>query len=221
VKEGRLLKKEIPDFHSHFRSQFEWRPGKKITEPNELLQKEIGLARRVLSEVFRPGIVPMEWIDGKMRLVSDVQVGNRKEQALIVRFANENYIVKVTKTVGKKARAFVTVRATSGERFDIEELANAVFDTRMLPAKWEKPFYHGRLRRKSKVLRAGMWTARDTRTIDSSGEIVDADAHLPVENGPLGEGLYKRVDFYTNGRFAMFQILGGPKGGRRVESKAK
>jgi hypothetical protein len=80
-----------------------------------------------------------------------------------------------------------------------------------LPAKWEAPFYYGALKRESRIMRGGMWTARDTKIVDGSGHIVELDADVPAEWGPIGEGRYKRVDFCTNGKFMCFKILGGPR----------
>jgi len=205
---GQALKSEIPDFHSDFRLQFDWPMGKPCSDPNERLSKEISLTKKVLCEVFRPGIVPIESIDAKFLALSKVSLRNTKENALVVRFRKGDCIIKLMKF---KRKIFVTFRRVSGEAIDVKQLSGDIFNPRILPAEWEKPLYFGKLKRESKVLRGGAWMTRQMCMMDSSGNLISADDHVcagtPV---PLGEGLYARVDFYTNGRFVSYQIAGGP-----------
>ncbi|MCK4794126.1 MAG: hypothetical protein KAV87_60925, partial [Desulfobacteraceae bacterium] len=207
-QEGEFLKKEIPNFHSYFRLQFEWQTG-QWTEPNEIPSNQIALTKKILSEIFKPGIIPIESIDDKFLLLPDVSfAGRTPEDALVVRLKKGKYAIKIMKS---EYQIFITIRPISGKKINIKQFAQEVFNSRILPAKWGKPLYHGKLRRKSKVLRAGAWSARDATKIDSSGRTVYAYSREPVDDAPIGEGLYKRVDFYTNGRFASFKIIGGPE----------
>ncbi len=213
LEEGESLKKEIPDFHRDLRLPLGWQVGKTCTDPNEQLSKEILFTKKILSEVFKPQIIPLESIDDKFLLLSNLSFKDgKKRETLVVRFKKDKYIIKIMKTIDKKkGKMFITVRLTSKEAIKIKELSGDIFTERILPAKWEKPFYYGRLKRESKILSAGMWMAKDTVRIDSSGKIIRADSHSPVSRGPIGVGLYSRIDFYTNGKFASFKILGGPK----------
>ena len=130
---------------------------------------------------------------------------------MVVRFKKDKYIIKIMKTIDeKKGKIFITVRLTSKEAIKIKELLGDIFTERILPAKWERPLYSDRLKRKSKILSAGFWMAKDTVRIDSSGKIIRADRHSPKAWGPIGIARYKRIDFYTNGKFVSFQIVGGP-----------
>ena len=109
------------------------------------------------------------------------------------------------KTLGKRGKIFITIRPVTEDPVNIKQLSEDIFNPRILPAKWEPPLYYGKLKRKSKVFIAGAWMARDTWRTGKSGEIIEADSHLPAEYGAIGEGLYKRIDFYTNGKFASFK----------------
>lgn len=212
LEEGESLKKEIPDFHRDLRLPLGWQVGKTCTDPNEQLSKEILLTKKVLFEVFKPQIIPLESIDDKFLLLSNLSFKDgEKRETLVVRFKKDKYIIKIMKTIDeKKGKIFITVRLTSKEAINIKELLVDIFNERILPAKWEKPLYSDRLKRESKILSAGAWMAKDTYRIDSSGKIIRADSRSPAGWGPIGKGRYKRIDFYTNGKFVSFRILGGP-----------
>ena len=227
VEEGKSLKREIPDFHRDFRLQLEWQGGKickdpnVCKDPNELITKEILLIKKIVDEVFRPQIISPNTIDSRVLFLSNVSFRGGKNNAMVFRFKKDKYIVKIMKTLAKKdnlhGKLFITIRPVSNDPIDIKLLAEEIFNNRILPAKWEPPFYHPKLKRQSKVLSAGVWKARETWGIGDSGEIIEADAHMPVEDGDIGNGRYKRIDFYTNGKFACFKIIaGGNRKGQEV-----
>lgn len=212
LEEGESLKTEIPDFHRDFRLQLVWQTGKVCRDPNEHLSKEILLTKKALSEILKSRIIPsIDLINNNLLLLSNVDFKSGQGGALVVRFKKDKYVIKTMKTLGNEGKLFITIRLISGDAIDVKQLAEDIFNERILPAKWEKPFYFSSLKRKSKIVSAGVWLARDTLRIDSSGKVYEADSHVPAVWGPIGEGLYKRIDFYTNGKFVSFQLLGGPK----------
>ena len=108
----------------------------------------------------------------------------------------------------------VTIRPTSGKTISIPELASDIFNSRILPVKWDKDFYFASLKRDSKILKAGQWLARDNYRVSPSGKAYSIDQVKGTKNMewvPPGEGLYSLVNFHTNGKFTIFSISGGPK----------
>jgi hypothetical protein len=210
AKEGELLKKEIPDFDKDFRLQLEWKGGKKCVDSNDTIKKDISLTKKIFSDVFKPEIIPNEFTEDKFLFLSKVAFQDKESDALETRFQKGEYIIQVMKT---KSEIFVTIRTVSNKSLDLKPLAENIFNIKILPEKWESPFYMGNLKRDSNILRSGMWNAKDTMKIDISGNIVnlDMESGLPKSYGPIGEGRYKRIDFYTNEKFFIFKIIGGPK----------
>ncbi len=220
MEEGKSLKREIPDFHRDFRLQLGWQGGKickdpnVCKDPNELITKEILLIKKIVDEVFRPQIISPNTIDSRILFLSNVSFKSGKNNAMVFRFKKDKYIVKIMKTLAKKGKSvgtlFITIRPVSNDPIDRKLLAEEIFNNRILPAKYERPFYCPKLKRQSKVLSAGAWMARETWRIGDSGEIIDADAHIRRVDGDIGNGRYRRIDFYTNGKFACFRITAGP-----------
>jgi hypothetical protein len=210
VKEGELLKKEIPDFDKDFRLQLEWKGGKKCVDTNDAIKKDISLTKKIFSDVFKPEIIPNELTEDKFLFLPIVAFQDKESDALETRFKKGEYVIQVMKT---KSEIFITVRNVSNKSLDLKQLAENIFNNKILPEKWETPFYMGNLKRESKILRSGMWTAKDTFKIDSSGNIVnlDMESGLPIVDGPIGEGRYRSIAFYTNEKFFIFKIIGGPK----------
>jgi hypothetical protein len=212
AQEREALKKEIPDFEKGLRPLLDLQVSQKISEPNDNLKKEMALTEKILKEVFRPGIIPLESIKDKFRL-SNISISSReekKEQYLIFRIKQDKYIIQFLKSLNAIC---ITIRPTSGESIDIPQLAEDIFNKRILPLKT-----NNRLsiimnpKRDSKILKAGFWGARDYDRITPSGKSYTMDQFTArMEWLPVGEGLYGNVTFYTNNKFAIFVIVGGPK----------
>jgi hypothetical protein len=208
--ERQNLKKEIPDFDKGFRPLLDLQVGQKISEPNENLKKEIALTENILREVFKPGIIPLESIKDKF-LLSNVNISSveeSKEKGLAFSVKQDKYIIQFLKRLHTIC---VTIRQTSGQTIEIPKLAEDIFNKRILPLKWEANFYLKELKRDSKILKAGQWSPRDYVRMTPSGEVYRVQFTGKVEWLPLGEGLYYTVNFYTNGKFAIFAISGGPR----------
>lgn len=208
AQEREALKKEIQDFESGLRSLLDLPIGHKISEPNEKLQNEIILTERIIKEVFKPGVIPLESIKDKF-LLSYVNLKGSEEQVLFFRVKQDKYIVQFMKRTNT---IFITIRPISGQTIEIPKLAEDIFNNRILPVKWDKAFYMTELKRDSKIIRAGQWITRDHRRVTPSGEIYEIDQFFAgIKWYPLGEGLYSQVSFRTDGKFAIFSISGGPK----------
>ncbi|OHB54458.1 MAG: hypothetical protein A2173_10975 [Planctomycetes bacterium RBG_13_44_8b] len=210
AQERQALKKEIPDFEKGFRPLLDLQVVQKISEPNENLQKEMALTEKILKEVFKPGIIPLESIKDKFMLsnVNISSVEESKEQGLVFSVKQDKYIIQFLKRLHTIC---VTIRPTSGQTIEIPQLAEDIFNKRILPLKWEANFYLKELKRDSKILKAGQWSPRDYVRMTPSGEVYRVQFTGKVEWLPLGEGLYSLVNFYTNGKFAVFAISGGPR----------
>jgi hypothetical protein len=208
AKEGELLKKEIPDFDKDFRFQLEWKSGKECIEPNDILKKDILLTKKIFKDIFKPQVCPDEIPQENFLFLPNLDFKNGKKDALVIRFKKGEYIIQAMKT---KSDIFITIRNVTNKLLDLKQLSESIFNSKILPEKWESPFYLGNLKRESKILRAGMWRAKDSLKVDSSGNIVEIDSGLPIAYGPIGEGHYKGIAFYTNEKFFIFKIIGGPK----------
>jgi hypothetical protein len=209
AKERQNLKKEFPDFEAGLGLLLDIPNGKKISEPNESLQKEINLNDKIVKEVFKPGIVPLESLKDKF-LIADVNISKKNiEQVLIFRVKQEKYIIQFMKF---SHSICVTIRPTSGKTIDIPQIAEDIFNKRILPLKMNNKLSINSLKRDSKILKAGFWRARDTDRITPSGKGYSMDQFTAKpERLPIGEGLYGNVTYYTNNKFAIFAIVGGPK----------
>jgi hypothetical protein len=209
--EGKVLQKEIPGWQQDMRMQLEWRAGEPCKDANNTLKAEISMMDRIICDILQPGVRPAELPVDKHLLVSGLPLHTGSAAAIVIQWKQGQYTLKVMKTLGVYATVYVTVRKVGTENAAVPQFVGDILTDRILPAKWEAPFYYGTLRRESRIVRGGMWMARDTKIADGSGHIVELDANLPAEWGPIGEGRYKRVDFCTDGKFVCFKILGGPK----------
>ena len=208
---GEQLKREIPDFDSDFRLQLEWKGGSSIADPNEKLMREMSLTKNIIHEVFKAELIPAELTGDRFLLLHSVNLREGRRDALVCRFRRDKYIVKIMKT---RMAVYITIRSATGKTpEDIVQLSQDIFTDRVKPARWGGRFFLPSLKRESRVLRAGMWSASDTWKIDDSGRRVKdpRPARLPTRYGPIGLGLYDRVYFYAGGGCAMFRITGGPK----------
>ena len=209
-EKGETFKKEIPDWQSNFRAQLEWPKGEYLSEPNQVLQKKIQFTKNILTEVFKPDIIPLDSIE-KYFMLSRINFreDGPRDDVLFFRCKKDKYIIKVMKT---DLSLYITARLVSGKEIELKQLSEEIFQDRILPYKWEKPFYLDKLKRKSVILVAGQWMPRDYMKIDNRGNIIHADDHLPmVAFGPVGVGpyKYKKVDFIRGENFACFSIIGG------------
>lgn len=211
AEEGELLKKEIPDFRRDYRFQMEWKGGRVIKDPNRVTAKEVALTQKAVFEIFKPGVVPLRSIDGNILLLPDVEFKGGKKNALVFRFKKGKYIIKIMKTFGGENEIFVTVRDVSKKPADIIKLSEDIFNDRVLPVKWDRPFHIGNLKRKSKTVNAGQWLARDSWGVNESGHLTKIYKYPgPIERrGTIGVGPYEITDFCTNGKFASFEITAG------------
>lgn len=193
-----------------FKEMFQWHGGRKIIDPNNVLKGEIDLLEKVLREVFKPEAIPFDSI--KEYLVqSTINMPGGPGNVLMVRFESGDYVIKLVK--GEKS-LYVLARLRSGSPVSSEDLAKLLFTERILPEKWELPFYLGQLKRDYKSFRVGYWSTKDFKYLDEHGTV-----HTPGERSkqplryvPLGHGLYSEVRFCTNGKFTCFLISSGPKG---------
>jgi len=206
-EEGKLLQKEIPDFDRDFRLQLAWQGGEPCRDPNEKLSKEIGLTRKVISDVLKPEFIPNDLADERFLLLRGADFKGGKRDALVVKFAKGKYIFKFMKT---RMKVFVTVRPVSGETIDVQRISQGILTKKIQPVVWKMPLYCANAKRESKIMRAGMWSPQDDWTLDSHGHPVSKDYHLPIGYGPIGLGLYDSVHFYTDGKFISYKLLGGP-----------
>jgi hypothetical protein len=205
-KERISFKKDIPEDALSVRVQLDAQYGPKISEPNEILLKEIALTEKVVKEVFQPGIIPTVENLRKEFFLSDINLGGPKEKVLNFRVKTDKYIVQFMK---REFTIYVTVKLTSGQTIDIPKLSEDIFNKRIWPLKWEDIFY---LKLDSKILKAGTWIARDNMILTSSGEYeMIGQSIARIELAPIGEGVYGNVTFYTNNKFVIFTIVGGPK----------
>jgi hypothetical protein len=211
AQEREALKKEIPEFEKGFRPLLDMQGGQKISEPNENLLKEIALTEKILKEVFKPGIIPLDSIGNKFLLLN-ISISSReeiKEQCLTFSIKQEKYVIQFLKSLNAIC---VTVRLTSGKTIDIPQLAEDIFNKRILPLKTNNSLSILSLKRDSKILKAGGWRTRDIDRITPSGKGYSMYQFTDrLEWLPVGEGLYGNVNFYTNNKFVIFSISGGPK----------
>jgi hypothetical protein len=168
--------------------------------------------------VLKPELVPAEMAEGKFLLLRDVAFKGGKRDALVVKFPKGGYVAKFMKT---RMKTFVTVRPISGKSIDVKQISEDVFNKRVLPAIWDKPLYYGSLKRESKIMRAGAWLPQDDWSVDGKGGRVAKDGHAKRGYGPIGLGFYKRVDFYTDGKFISYKLLGGPPVSRKKAEDKK
>ena len=110
AQEREALKNEIQDSESGLRTLLDIPIGHTISEPNENLQKEIILTKRIVKEVFKTEIIPLGSIEDKF-LLSEVNLTGSKEQVLIFRLKQEKYIVQFIK---RTYTIFITIRPISG-----------------------------------------------------------------------------------------------------------
>jgi hypothetical protein len=210
LDDGMALQKELPDWQDDLRLQFQWLGGQPCRDPNRAMAAEIAMTDKIISDILRPAVRPVELPAERHLFLSKVACRSRTTDAIVVQWKRDPYIVKVMKTVGPYATAYVTIRRVSSEDVNVPGFATEVFSDRLLPERWDEPFYIGSLKRASVTIRGGMWNARDTTTIDASGKVAGLDSDSPVAWGPVGQGRYKRIDFCTNGKFLCLKILGGP-----------
>ena len=213
------LAAEIPDWDSDHRTQLSW-PSAGVRAPGRVDPNSLALCRKVVGEIFRPGVIAANWTDDKV-LLTTLRLRNiggplspgktapteQTEPVLFFRVETDKYVLQFMK---RAYACHVTIRLVDGETFDIEKLAPTIFAERVLPPEWKAPCY-GALERSSRVLRAGYWTARDIMQRDDAGHyrIVDTTTAV-ISKAPLGKGLYGSSYFYTNGQFATVAIYAGP-----------
>ncbi len=207
VDKGKALQKEIPDFHRDFRLQLTWQGGEPCHDPNAELGKEIKLAETVTRSLLKDIFIPEDLDKDRFLLLSNLPFKGGARDAIVLRFSKNGYIFKIMKT---RMHVFITLRPLSRKPVDVQQISKKVFRTKILPAAWQKPLYHGNLKRKSKVMQAGMWLPQDCWFINDKGHMVTRDRHLPRLFGPIGKGLYKRLDFYTDGKFITYKLISGP-----------
>jgi hypothetical protein len=87
----------------------------------------------------------------------------------------------------------------------VPDLAENIFNERILPVKWEKQFYIDKMKVDSEILTSCYWHTSDSTRYKSS-----ASSPKP-EIIPLGEGAYGEVTTYTDNKFVMFIITQGVK----------
>jgi hypothetical protein len=217
AEEGEQLRKEITDAWRDLRTQLYWRGGEPCREPNEVLAKEIAFAREIMTDLLKPQFVPAEVPDDKFLLVRDLDFTSGKEDALVVRFVKEKYILKFMKT---KWQVHLTVRPVSGKAVDEKQTAEEVFNTKLIPPTWGKEFYNPSRFRNSKTMRRGEWFPQDDWTSDSKGYRVQKSIRTSQIVYPVGIGPYRMAAFCTNGKFAGYAFVGGaPVRRKRVEKK--
>lgn len=205
-QERTSLTEEFPEFNLDFKLQLDMQFGQKISEPNDKLRKEIILTEKVVKEVFKPETIPLIESLAKKLYLSNISLGEIKEKVLNFRVKKDKYIIQFMK---RSQTIYVTVRLASGQKIEIPKLAEEIFDIRIWPLNWEEVFY---LKRDSKILKTGTWIARDNMVQTPSGEYEIRDqATSRVEWVPIGEGHYSFVTFYTDDKFVIFAISGGPK----------
>jgi len=191
-----------------FKEMLKWHGGQRIVDPNDELKQEIAVMEKVLYEVFKPGILPLDSIKEHL-LQTNITTLGKQERVLMVRFKAGDYVVKLVK---RKYSLRVVTRLRSGEAISSENLAKSFFTERVLPYSWESPFYTAKLKRTYNTIRIGGWSPRDVRYYDSSGNFHTAwEGMARPQVELLGNGLYGRVDFCTDGKFTIFSISGGPK----------
>lgn len=217
-EKAKSLKKEISDWPpGHIHTQLEWPPGEYLSDPNQVWQKKIQFAKKILTEIFKPDILPLNSIEKKFML-SKVRFHKDypRRDVLVFRCKKGKYIIKVMYT-GSSLN--VTARLVSGKNIEIKQLSEDIFQDRILPYKWESPCYYIHKDNQENTIldTRGYWIAKDYLKPDSKGNLIGADDHLPITKrtkppyGPVGVGpyKYKKVDFIRGGKFACFSIIGG------------
>jgi hypothetical protein len=214
-----LLKGEIPDWDSDHRMALTW-PQAAVAAQGDVEPNELSLCRKVLGEIFKPGVIPEGYTDDKVLLTKAVlqEVGptrrgentgpvEAEQPVLFFRVRTEKYVLQFMK---RAYVAQITVRLSDEKAFDIQQLASEIFTARILPPEWQAPCY-SMLQRESRILRAGYWMTRDSVRKDESGRYTGIQTITAVASkAPLGKGLYGHSHFYTNGQFATIAIYAGP-----------
>ena len=209
-QERQALKKEFPENHDWFGTLLNWQQGTNIIDPNEELQKELIITEKVCKEVLNSQTIPLENIKTKIELLN-IKHEDRTERILQFRVKTNNYIVKCMK---RKYTLIVIAKSVSSEVVNVEELAKKLFNNRILPMKWESPFFMEKMKTESKILGRSYWFTRDIMRINNNDKAytITSLSGLPrPELIPIGEGLYGEVTTYTDNKFAMFIINYGPK----------
>jgi hypothetical protein len=204
------LKNDFPESYRWFGQFLDSKDGEKITEPKEELKKEILLSDKVFKEIFKSDVLPLESIKDNILLIT-VDNSNRKEQIIQFRAKTSKYIIKCIKRPYNMA---IIVRLVSGENINMVELASNIFNKRILPIKWESPFYFEKMKVDGEILKRIFWYTRDEMRLDSKGKsyrISDFSTLPRPELIPLGECLYSTVTTYSDSKFAMFIINHGPR----------
>ena len=211
-EERQTLKNEFPELTKWFGTFLDWQEGKKITEPNENLQKEILLTEKVCMEVLKPDIIPSDSIKEHLLLITVEHSNKTVEDILQFRVKTNRYVTKFLK---RQYDIIIIIRPVSGDIKNIEDLAEDVFNKRILPMKWEYPFYMIQSKIDGKIIINSGWSPRDTWRINSNGKAysIITLSGLPTkpELIPIGEGLYGNVIVHTDNKFAMFIINHGPR----------
>ncbi|MDD5327716.1 MAG: hypothetical protein PHY02_07880 [Phycisphaerae bacterium] len=205
-EEGQIITEEIPaNMDRGFKEMLKWHGGQRIVDPNDELKEEIAIMEKILREVFRPGIIPIDSIKDHL-LQTNITKRGKQERVLQVRFKTNDYVIKLVK---RKYSLHIISRLSSGKSMSSENLAERFFTERILP--WDLPSYGAKFRN-FKSTRIGSWSAHDLHYYDAAGNFRSVyEGSAVMKNEPIGQGLYGRVDFCTDGKFTCFAISGGPK----------
>jgi len=207
LEEGKLLHREISDHYRDFRLQLAWQGGEPCRDPNEKLLKEMVLAKKIISDVLKPQFVPLETPGDRFLFLRDVTFTTGEKEALVVKFVKGKYIVKFMKT---RMMMFVTVRPLSDEAMNVKAISEEVFNTKLLPPVWRWPFHVKSPSDDSKIIQVGVWLPQDNWIVSNTGYPQEKSDKYRVSYGPVGLGLYKQVNFCTNGKFISYKLAGGP-----------
>jgi hypothetical protein len=217
-EEGKLLQKRIHSWDHGLEPQLCWKGGEPCREPNEVLTKEIAFARKIMADVLKPEFVPANVPNEKFLLVRDLDFVNGKEDALVVRFLKEKYMVKFMKT---KMRITITVRPVSAKTLGVRQTAEEIFNKKLLPPTWEERWYMPHMKREGEWMRTGWWLPQDGWTVDSEGCRTPTSKPSPSILHPVGIGVYRYARFCTNSKFIGYELVGGPPRRRNKGGEGK